>query len=108
MFKSVTVYQIVTLTLLETNESIRGHEKTKYFGVFYNQIVIYNGNQKLESNMKYKFKTEPYEHQLEALKNQVAAQLDKKISPEAASTVTDYANSVIMYLESQMPVGEGC
>ena len=47
-------------------------------------------------------------NQLEAFKNQVAAQVGNKISPDAASVVTDYADSVIAFLESQLPNGDSC
>jgi len=47
-------------------------------------------------------------NELHAFQFQVAAQLGKKISVEAAALVTDYADSVIAFLEGQLPVGESC
>ena len=47
-------------------------------------------------------------NQLDAFKNQVAAQTGKKISSEAASQVLEYADSVIFYLQSQLPSGVTC
>lgn len=47
-------------------------------------------------------------NQLEAFKNQVAAQVGKRISAEAASLVTASADSVIAFLESQLPNGDTC
>ena len=47
-------------------------------------------------------------NQLNALKNQVNAQRENKISPEAADEIIYYADSVIAYLLSQLPAGESC
>jgi hypothetical protein len=47
-------------------------------------------------------------NQLGAFKNQVNAQIGKKISEEAAENIIGYTNGVIAYLLSQLPVGEGC
>ena len=47
-------------------------------------------------------------NQLEAFKNQVAAQLGKKISAPAANLVTEYANNLIVLLEAQLPAGQPC
>jgi hypothetical protein len=47
-------------------------------------------------------------NELDALKQQVAAQLGKKISIEAATLVTAYADSVIAHHEDQLPVGDSC
>lgn len=47
-------------------------------------------------------------NELEAFKNQVDAQIGKKISAEAAAQVKDYADSVALYLLSQLPSGETC
>ena len=47
-------------------------------------------------------------NQLEAFKNQVNAQRRNKISEEAAENIIGYANGVIAYLLSQLPVGESC
>jgi len=50
----------------------------------------------------------PAVYELNAFKQQVAAQLGKKISIEAAALVTAYADSVIAHLESELPAGETC
>ena len=47
-------------------------------------------------------------NELEAFKSQVDAQTGKKISAEAATQVKDYADSVALYLLSQLPSGETC
>jgi hypothetical protein len=47
-------------------------------------------------------------NELGAFNNQVAAQLGNKISAEAASLVADYADSVVAFLESQLPNGDSC
>ena len=47
-------------------------------------------------------------NELDAFKNQVAAQTGKKISPDAASLVIEYADSVILYLQNQLPSGDTC
>jgi hypothetical protein len=47
-------------------------------------------------------------NQIDAFKNQVAAQTGNKISAEAASQVIAYADGLIGILESQLPIGEGC
>ena len=47
-------------------------------------------------------------NQLEAFKNQVTAQTGKKISPEATSSLLQYADSLILYFNSQMDSGGTC
>jgi hypothetical protein len=47
-------------------------------------------------------------NELESLKNQVDAQTGKKISLEASTEVKGYAESVALYLLSQLPDGETC
>lgn len=47
-------------------------------------------------------------NQLEAFKSQVTAQTGKKISPEAASDLLQYTDSLILYFNSQMLEGETC
>lgn len=47
-------------------------------------------------------------NELEALKNQIAAQTDKKVSFEAASVVNNYVDSIINYLYSFLGTGETC
>jgi hypothetical protein len=47
-------------------------------------------------------------NQLEALENQVNAQRQSKISEEAAENIIAYANGVIAYVLSRLPVGESC
>jgi hypothetical protein len=47
-------------------------------------------------------------YQLDAFENEVNAQRGNKISDEAADEVIAYADSVILYLQSQLPEGESC
>jgi hypothetical protein len=47
-------------------------------------------------------------NQLGAFINEINAQRGKKISDEAADEVIAYADSVILYLQSQLPEGESC
>lgn len=47
-------------------------------------------------------------NQLEAFKNQVAAQTNKKLSSAAATRVTKYANSVTTNQRSRLPAGTSC
>ena len=47
-------------------------------------------------------------NQLEALMNQVNAQRGNKISDEAADDIIAYTESVILYLQSQLPEGDSC
>ena len=47
-------------------------------------------------------------NQLEALKNQINAQRDKKISDEAADLLIDYADNLIAQLLSQLEPGDTC
>jgi hypothetical protein len=47
-------------------------------------------------------------HGLAALRNQVLAQTGKKVSPEAADAVIAYAESLMAWLETQLPEGDSC
>ena len=47
-------------------------------------------------------------NELEAFKNQIAAQRGKKVSEQAAVLLLAYANNVISSLEGQLPEGETC
>jgi len=47
-------------------------------------------------------------YQLEAFKNQIEGQRGKKISDEAATLLTNYANNIIAQLLAQLPPGESC
>jgi hypothetical protein len=47
-------------------------------------------------------------HLLEALKRQVDAKRDRKISDEAADVIIAHTDSVIAYLLSQLPPGDSC
>jgi uncharacterized delta-60 repeat protein len=47
-------------------------------------------------------------HELEALENQISAQVGKKISPEAALLIINYADSVIAQLLPKLSAGAKC